>query len=152
MSLFHQHYPGDSVSTAFSIVCRSCHPFTYTTNPQSASARHSKNSSEVHTMSFYVGLHVGSTRKLSQAINLTSLWVHGSSACMVVSVVALKLSTRRNTYRWRQWNYRRPPKLQYIWQNMKYRATRTLNLEFLSVMRDTASVEWVSRELERLHV
>ena len=44
MSLFHQHYPGDSVSTAFSIFCRSCHPFTFTTNPQSASARHGKNS------------------------------------------------------------------------------------------------------------
>lgn len=41
------------------------HAFSIASSPQSASDRHSQNTSEVQTVSFFVRSHAGFTRKLS---------------------------------------------------------------------------------------
>ena len=127
------------------------HPFTIASIPQSASGRDTKDFSEVRIMSFFVRSHTGFTRKLSCYSNNNvdgSLhsWVDGPYGGigypienMYDTIILIAGGTGITACL---------PWLQHIKQLMRMQTTCTTNLKLLWIMRDKASIGWVSQELE----
>ena len=130
------------------------HPFTIASIPQSASHGHSQNSSEMQTMSFFVRSHAGFTRKLScyTSNNFDGpmlSWVDGPYGGVsrrieheYDTIILVAGGTGITSCL---------PWLQYISQKMnKSPAICTASVKLLWVMRDAASLGWVSQELENI--
>ena len=129
------------------------HPFTIASVSQSPSCRKSKTSPELQTMSFFVRSHAGFTHKLSCYTNTNfdgsiHSWVDGPYGgigrrieneydTMILVAGGTGITSCL-------------PWLQYISQTMRDHPIRTANVKLLWVMRDAASLGWVSEELEEM--
>lgn len=146
--------PGQHVFLRFpSLSTFDNHPFTIASIPQSASSRQRKDSSDMQTMRFFVRSHAGFTRKLSSytSSNLdgsVQSWIDGPYGgvgrrieneydTMILVAGGTGITSCL-------------PWLQHISQGIKAGTTRTANVKLLWVMRDAASLGWISQELEEV--
>ena len=129
------------------------HPFTIASVPQPARTHQSKHSPEMQTMSFFVRSHAGFTRKLSHYTSNNfdgsmQSWVDGPYGGIGHRIeneydTMILIAGGSGITSCLPW-------LQYIAQTISDRTIRTSNVKLLWVMRDAASVGWVSQELEDL--
>lgn len=129
------------------------HPFTIASVPESESGRQSEKSQEMRTLSFFVRSHAGFTRKLScySSNNFDGSmrsWIDGPYGGVGRRIeneydTIILIAGGSGITSCLPW-------LQYLAQRMDGCTVRTTNVKLLWVMRDPASLGWVSQELEEL--